>query len=134
MHVELGWRELTNPPANAVSVPREPANSAPRGVTPPRLLAVDAEATRVVPRVVAAEVWLDAVAVNQRAEAEVAAARAAGVPNSLRVWRESHRRAVIALAREAAGAPAAARCEEITWEQTGSAYHVSASFTAVPLH
>lgn len=132
MHVELGWRELTNPPA--VSVPREPVNSAPRGVTPPRLYAVDPEATQITPRVIAATVRLDGALVNQHAEAEVAAARAAGAPNSLRVWRESHQRALLALTREAVRAPAGARCEAITWEQAGDAYQVTASFTAVPVH
>lgn len=132
MHVELGWRELTNPPAT--SVPREVVSSAPRGITPPRLRAVDPEETRVLPRVVTADVRLDTETVSRRAEAEVAAARSAGTPHSLRVWRESHERALLALAREAAGVPACARCAAITWEQDGGAYHVSATFTAAPIH
>ena len=132
MHVELGWRELTNPPA--ISLPREAVYSAPRGLTPPRLRTVDPEETRVLPRVVTADVRLNAEAVNQRAEAEVAAARSAGAPHSMRVWRESHQRAVSALAREAAGVLASARCEAITWEQDGAEYHVSATFTVTHIH
>lgn len=132
MHVELDWRELTTPPAT--SAPREPLHSVPRGLTPPRLQAVDPEATRNTPRVVVADVRLAAEVVNWRVAAEVAAARAAGAAHSMRVWRECHQRALLALAREAAGAPAGACCEAITWEQDGGSYHVSASFTSAPIH
>lgn len=132
MHVELDWRELTNPPA--ASMPREAVSSAPRGLTPPRLYAVDPEVTRILPRVVAAKVQLAAEVVHQRAEAEVAAARSVGAPPSMRVWREGHERALLALAREAAGAPADARCEALAWEQSGSDYHVTASFTVAQVY
>lgn len=132
MHVELDWRELTNPPA--LSVPRETVYSAPRGITPPRMRAVDPEETRVLPRVVTADVRLDAEAISRRAEAEVAAARTAGTPHSMRVWRESRERALLALARTAAGVPESARCEAITWEQDGAEYHVSVTYTVTHLH
>lgn len=132
MHVELDWRELTNPPGSFA--PREPAMTSPRTITPPRLHAVDLDATHTLPRVAAADVWLPLSLVNQRAATAVASARGAGVPNSMRLWRECHQGALLALAREAAGVPPAARCEAITWEQTGDDYHVTASFTAAPVH
>ncbi len=134
MHVELNWRELTDPPATFA--PREPAITTPHAFTPPRLRAVDPDVTRELPRVAvaAADVWLSSGLVNQRAASAVASARAAGFPNSMRLWRESHQVALIALAREAAGVPPTARCEAITWEQSGDDYHVTASFTAAPIH
>lgn len=132
MHVELSWRELTNPPAPLF--PRGAAITSPHSFTPPKLRAVDPEATHILPRVAAADVWLSSDAVNQRADAEVAAARASGTPNSMRLWRESHQRALLALAREAAGVPPSARCEAITWDQLGDDYHVTASFTSAPIH
>lgn len=132
MHVELDWRELTNPPATFA--PREPAITTPRAFTPPRLQAVDSDTTRVLPRVAAADVWLPSSLVEQRSDDEVAAARAAGTPHSMRLWRESHQRVLLALAREAAGVPPTAHCDAITWEQSGDDYHVTASFTAAPIH
>lgn len=131
MHVELDWRELIDSPAPSIS--REAPITAPRGLTPPRLHAVDAAVAPVSPRA-AADVWLSVEVVNQRAEAEAAAARATGAPHTLRLWREGHERALLALARDAAGAPANARCEAIAWEQVGNRYHVSASFTSAPIH
>lgn len=135
MHVELFWRELTDPPAS-FAPPREAVNSGPRGLTPPKLQAVDPNATHILPRVAAADVWLSSAVVNQRTDDEATTARAAGAPNSMRLWRESHQRALLALAREAAGVSATARCEAITWEQDGGEYHVTASFTAAiaPIH
>lgn len=132
MHVELDWRELTSPPDSFA--PRDSATTSPRAFTPPRLRAVDPDTTRVLPRVTAADVWLPSAVVGQRSDDEVAAARAAGVPNSMRLWRESHQRALLALAREAAGVPVSARCEAITWEQSGDDYHITASFTVAPIH
>jgi hypothetical protein len=132
LHVELGWRELTDPPASFP--PREPANTSPRGPAPPRLHTVDPDVTRSQPLVITADVWLAAERVNQCAEAEAAAARAAGGPNSMRLWRESHQRALHILARAAAGVAPTARCEAINWEQVDGDYHVTATFVSTLAH
>ncbi|MFI5274137.1 MAG: hypothetical protein ACHQ4H_13970 [Ktedonobacterales bacterium] len=130
MHVELDCYDLAGPAA--IPGGWAPEASVVHALTPPRQRAIDPDATHRLPRLTVANLRVPVALVRQRADGEVAARRATGAPNSLRVWRESHQRMLLALAREAAGAPAWAYCEALTWEQDGAEYHLTATFSERP--
>lgn len=126
----------------ALDVPRMDANgfgrravsSGPR-LTPPRLHAVAAaDATQMLPSLDTADVRIPLSIVRRRADAYTEAARAAGAPHSMRLWREGHQRALLELTVEAAGIPAGAVCERLSWVEQGAEYRVSASFRCPALH
>lgn len=97
--------------------------------TPPRLLAVEADPSRSVPRLVVADLRLPSELVRRRATEYAKYARACGAKHSMKLWRAGYEQAIQTLARESAHIASPARCEAIFWEQRGGEFWVSATFS-----
>jgi hypothetical protein len=95
----------------------------PRGIcAPPRLTPLVTSATthRIV-----ADLRFPGELVHARATEYAHEARLAGMQHTLKLWRECCYAALIALARLATAAPAAAICESLSWQLDGEDYLVS---------
>lgn len=106
-------------------------------LTPPRLLAVAADPSRSIPKLVVADLRLPAELVRRRATEYANYARACGAKHSMKLWRDGYEQAILALAREAAHVAETARCEALFWEQREGEYWVSTTFSVpapAPLH
>lgn len=101
-----------------------------RSFTPPRLHAVDPDATRRMPRLTVAELHLPAELVRARATHYTAVARANGAQHSMRLWRDAYEHAILGLARESVHLPANAPCQQLNWRQRDREYFVSVVFGA----
>lgn len=105
------------------------ASTSQANITPPRLLAVAAEPSRSVPRLVVADLRLPSELVRRRATEYANYARACGAKHSMKLWRNGYEQAVLALARESANIADSAHCEALFWEQREGEYWVSATFS-----
>ncbi|HEX6122488.1 MAG TPA: hypothetical protein VFY89_04980 [Ktedonobacterales bacterium] len=128
MHADQQPQEWAEMPLTA---PRDGARSGPLfptsgPLTPPRLtpLGDTASARRVV-----AELRFPGGLVQARANEYAQAARVAGRPHTLRLWRECCREALIALARLTTGVPESAVCESLSWQLDGQDYLVAVTLT-----
>lgn len=127
MHADQQPQDWTEMPT---SIARDGARSGPLFPTsgplaPPRLtpLGSAAGARRVV-----AELHFPGGLVQARANEYAQAARVAGSPHTLRLWRECCREALIALARITTALPESAVCESLSWRIAGEEYLVSVEF------
>ncbi|HLJ81727.1 MAG TPA: hypothetical protein VKT52_09600 [Ktedonobacterales bacterium] len=98
-------------------------------LTPPRLQALDPDATRVLPLHTIADLRLPANLVQRRATEYASYARACGAQHSMRLWRIGYEQAILALAREAAHLDRTATCDALFWEERDGEFWVSATFT-----
>ena len=98
-------------------------------LTPPRLQAIDTDATRVMPHLTVADLKLPAALVQRRATEYANYARACGAQHSMRLWRSGYEQAILALAREAAHLDTTATCEALFWEERDGEFWVSATFS-----
>jgi hypothetical protein len=94
-------------------------------LTPPRLTPL---ASATVPHRVLAELRFPGGLVQARANEYAQAARVAGAPHTLRLWRECCQEALVALARQATALPESAVCESLAWQLDGEDYLVSVAF------
>lgn len=88
------------------------------------------DATPGRPPVTVASLRLPAALVDARRTELAARARVLGSHHSLRIWRDAHREALIALAREASGIPTGVECAALFWTRDGDLYRVSATFAS----
>jgi hypothetical protein len=127
MHADQQPQEWTEMPTintrdGARSGPLFPSSGP---LTPPRLTPLD---DSVSARRVVAELCFPGGLVQARANEFAQAARVAGMPHTLRLWRECCQEALIALARLTTGAPESAVCESLSWQLDGEDYLVSVAF------
>lgn len=114
---------MVPPPAGVSSEPHPTVRSVPLG--PARLMPLHVPATA---RRVSADLHFPGDLVHARASEYAQEARVAGAQHTLRLWRESCREALIALARVATAVPTDAVCESLAWKMDGEDYFVSATF------
>lgn len=127
MYTEMDARD--NPLAPAYEWEAFASSMARGSLTPPRLQAIDPDATRVVPLLTVADLKLPANLVQRRATEYANYARACGAQHSMRLWRTGYEQAILALAREAAHVDTAATCAALFWEERGGEFWVSATFS-----
>lgn len=103
-------------------------------LTPPRLQALDPDATCVLPLHTIADLRLPANLVQRRATEYATYARACGAQHSMRLWRTGYEQAILSLAREAAHLDRTAACDALFWEERDGEFWVSAIFSQSQRH